>query len=122
MMYIRDSIAYKIRSDIALSALHVENLWIEFKLLMNVSWLMCSMYRPPSAGINYYKGVLDIMDRASIQNKEIFLLGDLNLDYKVDESLSSDPVCYIENLYLMRQMITEKTRAGFPRTLENSGK
>ena len=53
MMYIRDSIAYKIRSDIALSAPHVENLWIEFKLLMDVSCLMCSMYRPPSAGINY---------------------------------------------------------------------
>ena len=110
MMYIRDSIAYKIRSDIVLSAPHVENLWIEFKLLMDVSCLMCSMYRPPSAGINYYKGVLDIMDRASLENKEILLLGDLNFDYKVDESLSSNPVHYIENLYLMQLMITGKTR------------
>ena len=50
------------------------------------------------------------MDRAILENKEILLLGDLNLDYKVDESLSSNPVHYIENLYLMQQMITGKTR------------
>ena len=110
MMYIRDSIVYKLRGDIALSAPHVENLWIELKLLMDVSCLMCCMYRPPSAGANYYKDVLDIMGRYSLENKDILLIGDLNLAYKFDESLSSNPVHYIEHLYLMYQMITVKTR------------
>ena len=36
-------------------------------------------------------------------------LGDLNYDY-VNESLHSNPMYYIESLYDMSQLITEKTR------------
>ena len=40
----------------------------------------------------------------------MILLGDLNYDYVVNESLHTNPVHYIEALYEMSQLITEKTR------------
>ena len=41
---------------------------------------------------------------------DMILLGDLNYDYVANESLHTNPVHYIEALYEMSQLITEKTR------------
>ena len=38
------------------------------------------------------------------------VVGCVNYDYVVNESLHSNPIHYIESLYDMSQLITEKTR------------
>ena len=68
------------------------------------------MYRPPSSNSDYFKGILDIIEAASLEDKEYVVLGDLNYDYKIDETLSSNPIHYIENLYGMTQLISKATR------------
>ena len=54
--------------------------------------------------------VLDVIEKASNKELDMILLGDLNYDYVVNESLHADPVYYIETLYDMSQLIPEKTR------------
>ena len=51
-----------------------------------------------------------MLDKASAEGKAIVLLGDLNIDYKIDESLSENPIHLIENLYFLNQIVTKPTR------------
>ena len=41
---------------------------------------------------------------------DMIILGDLNYDYVINESQHSNPVHYIDSLYEMSQLITEKTK------------
>ena len=68
------------------------------------------MYRPPSANAAYYNYILDQNDKVKMACEDMVLLGDLNFDYKFDESLSTNPIRYIEDLYGLRQLVTEPTR------------
>ena len=51
-----------------------------------------------------------MIENATKKELDIRILGDLNYDYIVNESLHSNPIHYIESLYDMSQLITEKTR------------
>ena len=68
------------------------------------------MYRPPSSNHAYLKSMLDQIDNVYSYNENVMLMGDLNYDYKLDESLSSNPLHQIEILYGMRQLINSPTR------------
>ena len=69
-MYIRDDIVYKLRDDISHVSNCVENIWVEVdKLIDNNAALVSCVYRPPSARVEYYNGLLDILDKASLENK-----------------------------------------------------
>ena len=48
--------------------------------------------------------------RASAEDKELLILGDLNCNYKIDESLGNNPVHYMESLFLPTQMVEKQTR------------
>ena len=54
--------------------------------------------------------MLDQIDNVFSYNENIILMGDLNYDYKLDESLSSNPLHQIEILYGMRQLINSPSR------------
>ena len=111
IIYIKDSIIYKLRNDIATTSNIVENLWIEIVSSKHAkSHLISCMYRPPSARIDYYNGILDILEKATSEDMEISLFGDLNYNYVFDESLSSNPIHYLESLYGLNQLIREPTR------------
>ncbi len=72
--------------------------------------LLCCLYSPPSDSSDYYDNMLDMFDKAILENKDIVLIGDLNFNYTVDETLAINPVHYLENLYLMSQHIDRPTR------------
>jgi hypothetical protein len=59
------------------------------------------MYRPPSSDESYYNAMIDNVMTASANDSEIILCGDLNFDYKLDLSLSRNPIKYIEDLFLL---------------------
>ena len=75
-----------------------------------VNYLICIVYRPPSAHTEYYEKILDTLDKIDAEEKDNFITGDLSFDYKLDESLSSNPLYFIENAYGYTQMIAEVTR------------
>ena len=54
--------------------------------------------------------MVDMFEKATLENPHVIALGDLNFDYKLDDSLCNNPIYYLEMSYGLRQLITEKTR------------
>ena len=106
-VYIKNYHEVKLRND--LMSDEIDAIWVEITI-EKVNYLTCIVYRPPSAHTEYYEKILDMLDKVDAEEKDNFIMGDLNFDYKLDESLSSNPLYYIENAYGYRQMITEITR------------
>ena len=109
LLYVREHIDATARQDLSNNGI-TETCWVEIKLPKRPSFLLCSAYRPPSANVEYYEALLDSLSCAFAEEKEVILLGDLNFNYKLDETLSKNPVHYIEQLYGMKQLITDPTR------------
>ena len=66
--------------------------------------------RPPNARIEYLTGICNLIDNISDKNKELFMLGDFNIDY-----LSSD--CHLKkkllskvNTFNLTQVVDQPTR------------
>ena len=112
LIYIREDVKYKLRKDIAQKAPTVENIWIEISgsKAAGDNVLLGCMYRPPSSNHDYFNGMLDIIEFASFQEKKVELAGDINFNYVFDESLSSNPISYIEQLYGLTQIVDKPTR------------
>lgn len=108
-IYIKDTIPFIDRPDLT-DFNDVEGLWIELVAKNNDNTLICCMYRQPKATDVYYSKMLDMLEKASMETKEMIILGDLNYDYKIDESLSNNPLHYLESLYLLTQLIEKPTR------------
>ena len=85
----------------------VEALWGELNVGSKIVPILV-IYRPPSKGFSYFNDILDMIEKPL--TILMILLGDLNYDYVVNESLHANPDYYIETLYDMTQLITEKTR------------
>ena len=113
-LYIRDNIKRKLRTDLFIPG--IESLWVEMSIPNGGPYFIGTMYRPPSTRNEYYEKMIENIELAASNNKEIILLGDLNFDYKLDESLSSNPVYWIEALFELTQLIEKPTR----RTLTTS--
>ena len=79
-------------------------------IIEKVNYLICIVYRPRSAHTDYYEKILDMLDKVDAEEKDNLIMGGLKFDYKLHESLSSNPLYYIENAYGNTQMITEVTR------------
>ena len=112
--YIKESITQKLRADISMPGL--ESIWVEVNAPGGISYLLCSMYHPSLASHDYYDKIVENIELTSIPNKEIVIFGDLNFNYMIDESLSSNPIHLIETLFQMSQMISKPMR----RTLTRS--
>ena len=108
-IYVRDTLSYKDRYDLTEKS-SVEAVCIELVRKNAENVLCCCAYRPPKAKCNYYNNMLDLLETMCLEKKELLLLGDLNIDYKLDETLGSNPLHYLENLYLLRQLVDKPTR------------
>ena len=72
--------------------------------------LISCIYRPPSSYQAYYNKIIDMYERAQLDDIPIMSMGDLNYDYRLDESLSNNPIHYIEMTYEMTQLILQPNR------------
>jgi exonuclease III len=109
-IYIRDDISYQRRTDLETEEL--ELLWIEICIPNSKSFLLCSAYRPPDSSKyickNFSDRFDDVLSTVSAENKESFIAGDLNCDYKV----SNDHIDIKDliNSYGFHQLIKSPTR------------
>ena len=72
---------------------------------------MSAIYRPPDKTKEYWDRILDQLEESlSCIDAEIIVLGDLNHNYIFDANLYKNPIFQLEDLYDMKQLITEPTR------------
>ena len=71
---------------------------------------MSCIYRLPSANKEYYEKIVDIFEGARMTKYPVISLGDLNFDYVLNDTLSTNHIYYIETVYEMRQLIDQPTR------------
>ncbi len=97
------------RGDLTIG-FELEAVWADFKINDSSDLILCCMYRLPDATCKYFDKILDMLDKVTVEGKEVALFGDFNIDYKIDESLSNNPIHQIESLYVPNQLVTKPTR------------
>ena len=78
IIYYKTNLACIHRVD--LESNNVEMLWLEIRNNRQRPFLLCYVYRPPSATSDWTDQVEQSLDEANTENKEIILLGDLNFN------------------------------------------
>ena len=102
--FIRDTLFFTERCDLNNDLLEAK--WIDLSLKSEKITIGC-VYRPPNSDMNYFNSMLGIFEKASMDNYDIVVLGDLNYDYNIDDD---NPINLLENLFSLRQMILKPTR------------
>ena len=84
LLYVRDSIQYKIRPDLHMEQDFIENIFIEIEsqcLNTTKNVIIGLIYRVPDSNIDLFnKELSDILQKITKENKFIYLMGDYNLD------------------------------------------
>ena len=106
-LYVKSSTPHEFSSELT-EISNIEAAWVKI-MVNNVSpFNVCSFYRKPSADKKYFDNIIENFELA-MSKHEIIILGDLNLDYTLDDSLSNNPAHYIELILNCRQLITTPT-------------
>ena len=110
-IYLRSSINYKVRNDLVPTELEV--VCIEITKPHSKPFLVTTVYRPPSASSEFFDHFEKLIKAIDNENKEMFILGDLNCDMLKTDSDSNIPTKKIKSLYelyQLTQLIDEATR------------
>ena len=105
LIYVRKGIGFKRRHDLEPSDL--ECIWLQLHIHKK-DILLCSMYRPPSKGSEYFDKMLDTIEVAGMEGKMIVIAGDLNINYCPDDSRNL--LYYIECANNLSQLVSDYTR------------
>jgi hypothetical protein len=105
-IFIKRCFKYTVLHDINCGT---ESIWLSLNFKKD-EYIIGTLYRPPSADNCYYENMLNEIENARSKCENVLLLGDLNFDYRFDESLSSNPIMYIESLYELTQLVDKPTR------------
>ena len=78
VIYISNHINYVRRTD--LETQDIESMWIEIRIKNSKSFLVCSVYRPPSAKTDWLEQFSKQIESATSTFSEIYLMGDFNIN------------------------------------------
>ena len=87
----------------------LEALWIYIKL-KSMKFLICSLYRPPSADSDYLDLIFNNIEYATSFNENIIITGDLNIDYCNEKGPNFKWLKQLENSFSMEQLVYTPTR------------
>ena len=107
LIYVADHIDFVRRND--LESADVESIWIEIKIKNNKSFLVCSVYRPPSANAEWCDKFSEQIEKALSIADETYIMGDINIDCKNGELLNSRWKQTVE-INDLHQIIDQPTR------------
>ena len=80
-LYVKTSLAPIHRSDLDSDSDDFETLWVEVDNKSGKNFLFCCAYRHPSSDIDKFTDhIQEVLSNPSISNKNIFLLGDFNIN------------------------------------------
>ena len=75
---------------------NIEAIWVEIRE-GDTKYLISCIYRAPSATTEYNEKIADMFECARMTEHPVISLGDLNINYILDETLSTNPIHYIES-------------------------
>ena len=112
-IYIRDSIKYKLRSDVPTDDL--EMICIEVEPPKSKSFLVLAWYRPPSDPVGTFDKLEKVLSFLDKEGKEAILLGDTNCDLTpklAEQPLDNDSKHMLDlyELFSFKQLVEEPTR------------
>ena len=106
-LYVKDHFVVKTRNDLMFD--EVEAIWLELNQGGQRNCLISCIDRPPSSSQKYNSKIVDMYEKAQLDDFPIISMGDLNYDYKLDESFSNNPIYYIGMAYDLKQLIVQPT-------------
>ena len=122
MVYISNCIQYKRRLDLEKDNLEI--IWLEtvYKCTRNV--IVAMLYRPPNVRVDWFTHIsITLIDLLCLENKEISLLGDVNIDlleyvengtdvplHLSDSDRKLKKLIHTFNIYNLHQIVREPTR------------
>ena len=107
LIYIAEHIDYSRHKEIESS--DIESVWIEVHIKNSKSFLVCSVYRPPSSNIEWCESFSKEIEKALTLNDEIYIMGDINYDCK-DGIYSNATWKNTVELHDLQQVIQSATR------------
>ena len=107
LIYLREGLDYVRRKDLETS--DVESFWIEVKIKHTNSFLVCSVYRPPSSTAEWSEIFSRQIEKSLAFTDEIYLMGDFNIDIK-DRNLCNTKWKHVVETNDLHQLIKEPTR------------
>ena len=90
----------------------IEMLWLEMKNNRQKPFLLCYVYRPPSATNNRTEIVEETLKKASCESKEILVLGDFNFNL-LNKTASTDPWMQKTEQLNLFQLVQTPTRVTY---------
>ena len=110
LIYVKNTIAFKERFDIITNEC-LEMIWLEITTQHgSPNILLSCLYRPPNSNIDYFNHIIDTIEKASLDSKEIILMGDINIDYTINENMSSNSIFLLESMFGFKQLVLSPTR------------
>ncbi|XDV11531.1 hypothetical protein PO909_000447 [Leuciscus waleckii] len=106
--YISENIAVTLREDLMGS--DIEMIWLQLNIQFKKPILVGCCYRPPSPNVDYLEKICDNIEKAAAQTKDIFLLGDFNIDWFSKKCYLRRKMITITNASNLKQIVTQPTR------------
>lgn len=106
-LYVHAHVPAQLRPDLMLP--EIEILWVEAHLPQSRPLLVGCCYRPPGAAPEYLDHVCRAVELLSQEHKDIFLLGDFNIDWLSNSSLKEE-LAFVTTDCGLAQLVTLPTR------------
>ena len=103
-IYLRSSINYKVRNYLVPTEL--EAVCVEIIKPHSKPFLVTTVYRPPSALSEFFDHFEKLIKAVDNENKEMYILGDLNCNMLKTNNDSNIPTKKIKSLYELYQFFT----------------
>ena len=105
LLYFRKSLNCKRRPELEISK--IETLWTEVTLTNTKPFLICTLYRPPSATSEWIDLLEEELSVAQTTGLEMIIMGDLNIDF---QACSNNKWLNLVQLFDLTQLVTKPTR------------
>ena len=107
-LYVKNSINYLNRNDLVGD--NLEAICIEVFKPSSASFIVGTIYRPPSAFVDSFSNIEQLVKLIDDENKEFYLLGDLNANMLDNSNNTTKHLNAIMELYQLTQTISSPTR------------
>ena len=105
LLYFRNSLNCQRRHDLEISK--IETLWTEVKITNSKPFLICTLYRPPTATSGWIDLLEDELSVAQTTGLEMIIMGDVNIDF---QACSNNKWLNLVQLFDLTQLVTNPTR------------
>ena len=107
-IYIQSHIPVEPMDDLTTEG--IEALWVMVHISHTKPFLIGCCYRPPDADIKYLSDMCSMVDKATDGNREIYFLGDMNIDWLSDKCNMKSKLLSTTQACNLTQIVSHPTR------------